>query len=115
MRFGLGDSKSVHSKGKRKEHKLAKKISRKHNHHRKEHPKTNNATTRRKRNYSPEYNNKAEFTPLFYSGDYKPNTDTQEETNENYECFISVELARRMQIEMQAEDEVLNKLAHFNI
>ena len=51
--MGFGDSKSIHSKGKRKDYKQGKKISRKNNHHRREQPKHKNIAARRKRNYSP--------------------------------------------------------------
>ena len=82
--MGYGDTKSINSKGKRKDHRLGKKITRKNNHYKKEHSKQKNIQSRRKRNYSPEYNHKSQFTPLFYSGEYKPSTETQEETHENY-------------------------------
>ena len=108
------EAKSTHSKGKRKVSKRGKKIAHKTNRAPHQH-KSKHISTRRDRNYSPEYRVKEKYTPLFYSGDYQPCTDQQEETQENYECFITRELALRMQIELEAQADVVSKLAQINL
>ena len=81
------ESKSTYSKGKRKDHKLGKKIARRT--HRQPNNYKNKVARRPNRNYSPAYQHMRSFSPLYYSGDYKPNTENQEETQENYDCFIT--------------------------
>ena len=114
--MGHTECKSTNSKsrGGRRERKLGKRIAHKKRHARKEQPKHRNTQCSGRRNYSPEYNPAPQFTPLFYSGGYKPSL-AEDTANENYDCFVGAEVARRLQAQLQAEDEVLRGLAHFNI
>ena len=66
-----GEFKKCQSKGKRKDHKMGKRIGKKS---KLEATKKNKyvAMQEGKRNYSPMYHVEGKYTPLFYSDEYKP-------------------------------------------
>ena len=63
------------SKGKRKDHKMGKKIGKKS---KLEQTKKNKRAVAHegKRNYSPTYHVEEKYTPLFYSDEYKPSLES---------------------------------------
>ena len=60
--------------------------------------KQQNQNRIRKHNYSPEYK-REKHIPLYHSDDYKPSISEQDETEENYRCFITRDLVEQMREE----------------
>lgn len=70
---------------------------------------------RRRRNFSPEYR-RQKTTPLYHSDEYKPCFSEQDETNENYACFITKNMVQEMyEEEINSQKDVISKLANINL
>lgn len=108
------ETRSSQSRPRRpRQFKAGKRIARKGSYYRGQHYR-NRVARKHKQVYSPEYQQKP-VDRLCYSEEHKPKVDIQEETQENYDCFVSKEIAMRLKQQSDQSDDIIQKISQINL